>query len=68
MTQFLKAIGKTQLMSIIAIVWTLATIALYFGFGNASDQTIEKAQSIQMMVVSFLFGKGVADKKNEHQN
>lgn len=68
MKQVKYNLSRTSVGAIIGLMWTLATILLMFGIGNASDQVLEKMFSGEMMVIGYFLAKREAEISNYNAN
>lgn len=46
---------KTTAGTLIAYLWTIASILMFFGVGGVSDQNMEKVYSIDMVLIGYFF-------------
>lgn len=48
-------LNKTTAGTIIAYMWVIASIFMFFGVGDISDQNMEKIYSIDMVIIGYFF-------------
>lgn len=55
MDRFRNFLSKTTAGTVIAYMWTVASVLMFFGVGDVSDQNMEKVYSIDMVLIGYFF-------------
>lgn len=66
MKQLSIFLTKASATNIIAYIWVLSSILMFFGIGNVSDQALEKIYSIDMVILGYFFTKNTGKKDDNN--